>query len=631
MCGIAGYFGRRDIPAERVDRCLALMGRRGPDAAAAYRSRTRGGRTALLLHSRLSIIDLAERSHQPFRFGDKVLSFNGEIYNYLELRPDLARTGPPFVTSGDTEVLIRLLAHVPAKWPRFAEIEHAPLGEFGMDGRALDRAEGMWAFALYDEASESMMLSRDRFGEKPLHIMRDDGGIYFGSEVKFVAELAGSWPSIDVDHLRRYMVNGYKALYKQSHGFFHGVRELAPGTSLLIDRDGAETVERYWQPARLAADETIAYGDAVDLVRAALIRSVRLRLRADVPLAFCLSGGVDSNALIAIAKRVLGYDVHGFTIMNSDARYDEREMVEIAVREMDLRHTAVPVDRTDFLANLRALVRQHDAPVYTITYYVQWQLMQQIAAHRYRISISGTGADELFSGYFDHHNLYLAEVRGDPARHAEALADWRRHIAPIVRNPFLQDPDVFAVRPHERGHIYLNADEFAGFLQSEWSEPFAESRYEDSVLRNRMLNELFHEAVPPILHEDDLNAMYYSIENRSPYLDRTLFETMMRIPTRHLVRRGRAKALLRDAVADIAPKAVIDNPRKVGFNAPILDLLDVADPDVRGALLDDSPIFDLVRRDRVEALIGRASLPNSESKFLFYFINSKMFLEEFTH
>jgi asparagine synthase (glutamine-hydrolysing) len=608
MCGIAGYFGHRDIAAEPAERCLKLMRRRGPDAAAAYRHRTRNGRNALLLHSRLSIIDLAERSHQPFRSGDMVLSFNGEIYNYLELRPDLARSGPAFVTSGDTEVLIRLLA--------------------GMNGRALDQAEGMWAFALFDEAGERLMLSRDRFGEKPLYVMRDESGIFFGSEVKFIAELAGLRPSIDLDHLRRYMVNGYKALYKQSHGFFHGVHELAPGTNLNIDRDGSETVERYWKPSRLAVDETIAYDDAVALVREALIRSVKLRLRADVPLAFCLSGGVDSNALIAIAKRVFGYDVHGFTIMNSDARYDEREMVEIAVKEMGLRHTAVPLDGASFLGNLRMLVRQHDAPVYTISYYVQWQLMKQIAASDYKISISGTGADELFSGYFDHHNMYLAEVRGDPVRHAEALADWHRHIAPIVRNPFLQDPDVFASEPHERGHIYLNADEFSDYLACSWSESFEEVRYEESVLRNRMLNELFHEVVPPILHEDDLNAMYYSVENRSPYLDRGLFETTMKIPTRHLVRRGRAKALLRDAVADIAPRAVIDNPRKVGFNAPILDLLDLSDPDVRGALLDDGPIFEHVRRDRIETLLDRSCLPNSESKFLFYFLNAKIFLEE---
>ena len=144
-----------------------------------------------------------------------------------------------------------------------------------------------------------------------------------------------------------------------------------------------------------------------------------------------------------------------------------------------------------------------------------------------------------------------------------------------------------------------------------------------------MLNEMFHESVPPILHEDDLNAMYYSIENRSPYLDRALFETTMRIPTRYLIQQGRAKALLRDAVKGIAPSAVITNPRKVGFNAPIFDLLDVADPKVRSALLDESPIFDYVRRDRIEALIARSSLPNSESKFLFYFINAKLFLEEF--
>ena len=123
--------------------------------------------------------------------------------------------------------------------------------------------------------------------------------------------------------------------------------------------------------------------------------------------------------------------------------------------------------------------------------------------------------------------------------------------------------------------------------------------------------------------------MYYSIENRSPYLDRTLFETTMRIPTKHLIRRGRAKALLRDAVKGIAPEAILDNPRKVGFNAPILDLLDVNDRNVRASLLDDSPVFDHVRKDRIEALIQRSSLPNSESKFLFYFLNAKLFMEEF--
>lgn len=620
MCGIAGYYGTRDISPDRITACRALMGRRGPDADGLYRHKTARGRSVVLLHSRLAIFDLDPRANQPFRWNTTVLTYNGELYNYRELRAAMEDgQGFGFRTSSDTEVLARMLAE--QGWP------------------ALEECEGMWAFAAFDEATGVLTLCRDRFGEKPLYLMRQADGIYFGSEIKFLTALAGHAPAVDCDHLRRYMVNGYKALYKNggtfppagssNGGFFKGVEEVKAATVLTIAADGEMRGERYWKPALDAVDEAITFDDAVALVRERLIRSVELRLRADVPLAFCLSGGVDSNALIAIAKRVFGYDVHGFTVMNTDERYEERAMVEIAVAELGLRHTSIPVDHEDFLDKLRLLVRQHDAPVYTITYYVQWRLMERIAAQGYRVSISGTGADELFSGYFDHHNAYLAEVEGDTARYAEALGEWREFVAPIVRNPFLQDPKLFVEAPAERRHIYLNADEFAGYLRHPWSEPFAEERLHGSLLRNRMLNELFHEVVPPILHEDDLNSMYHSVENRSPFLDRFLFEATLRIPTRHFVRRGRAKALLREAVRGLAPEEVIDNPRKVGFNAPILDLLDVGDPRVRGWLLDDSPIFDLVRRDRIAELIDQAHLPNSESKFLFYFLNAKMFLEEF--
>jgi asparagine synthase (glutamine-hydrolysing) len=610
MCGIAGYRGTAEIREDRLLACLALMRRRGPDAAAYHRHRGGDGNQTILLHSRLSIIDLGERANQPLRFGDRVLIVNGELYNYLELRRDLeTRGGAPFATRSDSEILLRKLA------------------EEGWQGLA--DCEGMWAFALLDESDGSLILGRDRFGEKPLYLYRDGAGLYFGSEIKFIAALLGHRPPIDFDHLTRYMVNGYKSLYKHKAAFFSGVSEIAPGSVAVFGPQGTETRHCYWQPDLARRDEAMSYDEAVAETRAALIRSVELRLRADVPLAFCLSGGVDSNALIAIAKRVFGYDVHGFTIMNTDARYEEREMVEHAVDALDLRHTAIALETDDFLDKLRVLVRQHDAPVYTITYYVQWQLMQRIAEHGYRISISGTGADELFSGYYDHHNAYLHDIHGDAALHEEAVGHWREHVAPIVRNPYLQDSDVFVKDPAQRDHIYLNADDFVGYLRRPWHEPFNEQLYTSGLLRNRMMNELFHESVPPILHEDDLNAMYYSIENRSPFLDTALFDTCARIPTRHLIRRGRAKAVLRDAVRGIAPDRIIDNPRKVGFNAPIGDLLDTNDAATRAYLLDKSPIFEHLRRDRIETLIDKAQLPNSESKFLFYFLNAKMFLEEF--
>jgi asparagine synthase (glutamine-hydrolysing) len=608
MCGIAGYHGRGHIAPEKIDACLALMGRRGPDDRDVRTFSRPDGAQTCLLHSRLSIIDMDSRANQPMETGGLWIAFNGELYNYVERRQELEHEGVRLRTRSDTEVMLASLRH------------------FGIG--ALDSCEGMWALALYDERTGALTLSRDRFGEKPLYLLRDETGIYFGSEIKFVAALAGRRLDVDHDHLWRYLVNGYKALYKKPHSFFKGIEELEPGTVLEIGSRGAAKQTRYWTP-RFAPNDAMSFEEAVAGTRERLTRSMEIRLRADTPLAFCMSGGVDSSALISIAKRVFGYDVHGFTIVNTDARYEEWDMVSLSVRELGVRHTAVPITTTGFLDGLRELMRYHDAPIYTITYYAHWLLMRSIAEAGYKIAVSGTAADELFTGYYDHHLAYFEEIRAEQALHAKSVAAWTEHIRPIVRNPYLSDPDLFIKRPQFRDHIFLDAEEFAKYLKLDWSEPFAETAYTPSLLRNRMLNELLHESVPVILHEDDLNAMYFSIENRSPFLDRNLFEFANEIPTRHLIRDGKAKAVLREAVRGIAPDAIVDNRRKVGFNAPILDFLDVGDPAVRAYLLDESPIFDYVSRPKIEALISRSDLPNSESKFLFYFLNCKMFLEEF--
>jgi asparagine synthase (glutamine-hydrolysing) len=610
MCGIAGYIGRITIDQNKIEQTLELMNRRGPDHQDCFTSGFNGV-NVLLLHSRLSIIDLDERANQPFTMGTFTLVYNGELYNYLELREELEAYGYKFTTQSDTEVLLRLMLH------------------YGWKG--LDKCEGMWAFAMYEKVNGTLVLSRDRFGEKPLYIYQDATGLYFGSEIKFIFSLINRKPSVNYNHIYRYLVNGYKSLYKVEDSFFLGVRQLPAGSVLLRDRTGNQTENRYWQSA-FQPDESMTYQDAVEGAREALIRSVKLRLRADVPLAFCMSGGIDSNSLISIAKNVFNYDVHGFTIVNTDARYEEQDMVEHAVAEQGLRHTAIPVDTEQFLPRLRTLIRQHDAPIYTITYYAHWRLMSSVAEHGYRISISGTAADELFTGYYDHHNAYLYEIHQiyrNSSLYEESLEAWNQYIKPIVRNPFLQNPNAFIENPIMRDHIYLNADQFTQYLRQPWYEPFMEHNYCNNLLRNRMLNELFHEATPQILHEDDLNAMYFSIENRSPFLDKQLFEFCNTIPTRHLIQKGAAKAVLRDAMRGIVPDKILDNRRKVGFNAPIFSYLDIQDPEVRDYLLDDSLIFDYVKRDKIETLIGKPNLPNSESKFLFYFLCSKMFLEEF--
>ena len=608
MCGIAGYIGVKRPSDERVSSCLSRMNHRGPDASGVYRSELSHDRHICLLHSRLNIIDLDPRANQPFTLGHSTLTYNGEIYNYLELRETLESAGKIFTTNSDTEVLLHALSY----WGT----QHA-----------LARCEGMWSFAFYDQSTCKLTLSRDRFGEKPLYFYQSCDGVYFASEPRFIFSLLGHNLKPNMNHLYRHIINGYRSLYKQSETYFEGLQEVPKSSYMTIDLEGSK-IFRYWSPT-YSRVEGMTYSDAVDMTRDCIINSVKLRLRADVPIAFCMSGGIDSNTLISISKNVLNYDVHGFTVVNTDVRYEEQDIVDAAVAQQGIQHTSVNLTTDNFLQRLRHLVSSRCAPVLTISYYAHWLLMEEIHNHGYKISVSGTGADELFTGYYEHHSLYLAAVHHDKERYASALKDWQAHIQPIVRNPYLQDPEGFIKNPTERRHLYLGADEFRTWFRHDWNESYFEEQYTDELLRNRMLNDLFHDTVPPILHEDDSNAMYYSIENRSPFLDSTLCEVANSIPSHHLVQNGLAKAVLRDSMKGIVPDFVLNSKRKVGFNAPIESFLDITDNLVVNEVLADSPIFEHICRDRIEALMNKQSLLNSESKFLFYFLNAKMFLEEF--
>ncbi len=606
MCGIAGFIGAGPPSDARVANCLRLMGRRGPDASGVYRHRHADGRDVCLLHSRLSILDLDPRSNQPMRRDGKVLVHNGEVYNYLELRSRAARRHP-LTTTGDTEVLLGLLA------------------EEGVG--ALDDCEGMWAFACYDERDGSLLLCRDRFAEKPLYLQRTPEGVYFGSEIKFIAALAGRAFEPDRDQVLRYLTQGYRGLHKHGRTFFCGVEEFPAAHWARFGAGGTENMQRYWKPA-LHIDPGMSFDEAVSRTRVALKKAVSLRLRADVPIAFCLSGGIDSNGLVAMARAAGCEDIHAFTIVNRHARYAEQDMVNLSVAEQGVRHTSVPLKTDGFLDNLRRVIAYHDAPVYTVSAYTQWMLMEAIAQHGYKIAISGVGADELFSGYYDHQLYYLAEMHDDPASWQAAVSAWQEHVLPQVQNPLLRDPERFVRAPRDLAHLSPNAEELRRYLVKDWYAAISDADYGLPPLRNRMFNEMFAETVPPPLHEEDLNAMFFSIENRSPYLDRSLFDCCAAIPTRHLIRGGRAKAVLRESLRGLLPDALIDNRRKMGFNAPLFDLLDRSDPEARAYLLDKSPIHDLVRRDMLEALLAESDPDHHTNLFLFYTLSARLFLEQ---
>jgi asparagine synthase (glutamine-hydrolysing) len=607
MCGIAGYLGKQFKDDVIIDRTFKALHHRGPDSKGYYHASDDFSNNLYLLHTRLNIIDIGERSNQPYHLGAFTLIFNGEIYNYLEIKALLIKEGVSFETTGDTEVLIRALV------------------QWGMEA-TLEKLEGMWAFAFYNKNSGNLYLCRDRFGEKPLYFTKQDDGIYFSSETKSLFKLLNRQLDFNFDQIHRYLINGYKSIYKKNNTFYNEVEEVGKGQWIKINKSLKFISGTYWKP-NTKVNDTLTYKDSVEKVREDLYRSVSIRLRSDVPIAFCMSGGIDSNALISIASREKGFDVHGFTIVNSDERYDEDNLVKKAVANLGIAHTSIPLQKKDFLKDLKTLVNAHNCPVYTITYFLQWKLMKAISEAGFKVSISGVGADELFTGYYDHGNLFLKSMFDNPETFNLALDGWKKNHLPYVRNEHLRDPFLYINDPNFREHIYDDSKIFSGFLNKEWHENYHEKNYGLSLLRNRMLNELFHEVVPVILHEDDLNAMYYSVEIRSPFLDRQLFETAFSIPEKHLIQNGIKKSVLRDAVRSIVSEPIINNPKKVGFNAPIEDLLDISDPTVREFLLDDSQVFDLISKKKIENLFKKKSFSNSESKFIFNFLNTKIFLE----
>ncbi len=607
MCGIAGYLGKELKGEAIIDRTFKALHHRGPDSMGYYHTSDDLSNNLYLLHTRLNILDIEKRSNQPYRLGAFTLIFNGEIYNYLEIKALLIKEGVSFETKGDTEVLARALV------------------QWGMNA-TLDKLEGMWAFAFYNQNSGNLYLCRDRFGEKPLYFTNQDDGIYFSSETKSLFQLLNRRLDINFDQIHRYLINGYKSLYKKNSTFYNEVQEVGQGQWIKINKNLKLTTGIYWKP-NLNVDQTLTYNDSVEKVREDLSRSVSIRLRSDVPIAFCMSGGIDSNALISIASREKGFDVHGFTIVNSDERYDEDNLVKKAVADLGIAHTSIPLQKKDFLKDLKTLVNAHDCPVYTITYFLHWKLMKAISEAGFKVSISGTGADELFTGYYDHGNLFLKSMFDNPETFNLALEGWKKNHLPYVRNEHLRDPFLYINDPNFREHIYDDSKIFSGFLNKEWHENYHEKNYSLSLLRNRMLNELFHEIVPVILHEDDLNAMYYSVENRSPFLDRQLLETAYSIPEKHLIKNGLKKSILRDAVRSIVPEQILNNPRKVGFNGPIEDLLEIDNASVREFILDDSEVFELINKKKIEELLKKQQLTNSESKFIFNFLNIKIFLE----
>jgi len=564
MCGICGElrFDGSTASDEELAGIRDRLVHRGPDAAGLYRSRD--GRAALAFR-RLRIIDLTPAAGQPManEDGSVQLVFNGEIYNFRELRERLASSGHTFRSRSDTETIVHLYE------------------ERGADG--VEDLDGMFALAIWDERRQRLTLARDRAGKKPLFYYRSNRLLAFASEMKAFFAHPGVDMEIDAEAVPSYFIHGYVS---GPSTFYRNVRQLEPGSVMTVEADGRVACRKYWQIAYPPASEVrpVPYGEAVAAVREQTTRAVERRLVSDVPLGAFLSGGIDSTIVVGLMSRLMPERVKTFSIgFEGDPAYDETAYARMAAERFNTEHTEFRVT-PDALGLIDTLIWHHDGPFGDSSALPMYQV-SKLARAQVTVVLTGDGGDEVFAGYRRFRAALESErVPRLAARAAGAVL--ARIPAPGHERHWLADTQRFfsaAAASFDERMTMWNAiffDNLTDLLRPEFSRtipPVDPLRYlaagRSQTAGRSLLSRLLHANFTSYLADDllvkiDRCTMASSLEARSPFLDRRLVEYVAALPDRFKLDGRRAKAVLRDAFADLLPPA-IDRRRKMGFGVPL--------------------------------------------------------------
>ena len=609
MCGIAGYLGRKKISKRLIQKTLKFMKNRGPDNQS-YKLYRVFDLNLYMLHSRLNIIDINKRSNQPYVFNDHAIIFNGEIYNYLELKQDLIRKGVKFSTNSDTEVLLKSYLFYGLKF--------------------LQKLEGMWSFVILNKKSDQVLISRDRFGEKPLYYTFEKNELFFGSEIKFIKSLSNKKFKIDDRHLFKYLFLGYKSIKKNYDTYFEKIKEFPKSSYLILNKNFKLNFKRYWHLQY--KPKKILLKTAIKKTKDLLKNSIKMRIRSDVPIAFSLSGGVDSNVLAGITKKKFNKNIKCFSIIDKDQRYNEQRNIKITKNFLKCSIKNIIPPQTNNLKKLERLIEYHDSPISTINFLVHSYLAEKVSRNNFKVLISGVGADEIFSGYYDHTLQYLYEIR-HLSTFKDEFKNWKEKIQAHIRNPIFKSGMLYLKNVKFREHLFNFYQKKLPFIKNKYKRnhsKFYEKNFTKSLMRKRMLNELFFESVPVILKEEDLNCMKNSIENRSPYLDKKLIEYLFTLPTKLLISKGFTKFLLRMVGKNYVHKKILNDTKKVGFNYSIHSIIKLKSEQFKNKFLSkNNKIFKFINNKKFKVLFFKTEIQNDE-KFIFNFISASLFLKRFS-
>ncbi len=572
MCGIVGLVSRSADSAEEsrlVNSAITCLAHRGPDGSGNKSYKLDNSTTVYFGHTRLAIIDLSNQGLQPFesRDGRYSITYNGEIYNYLEIRKELEGVGVSFRSSSDTEVLLEALM----RW--------------GVS--ALDKLEGMFAFGFLDKQAKTLLIARDPFGIKPLHYTSSNRKFGFSSELR---ALRSMFPHLNAPNRKvssDFLAFGYTEM--TANTFFEGVTSVLPGHYLNVDVGSGVQVGvpvKYWDPD-FSNVTNIGFEEAKSTFRNLLLESVSLHMRSDVAVGAALSGGLDSSSIVSLMRHIHpNAEIHTFSYLASDPRINEEIWVDkVTSWAKTIPHKVHLDEKVLFEEDLDSLIRAQGEPFSTLSIYAQFKVFELAQNAGIKVTLDGQGADELLAGYngFPESRLLSLLERGDLIGAANLTRGWTQWPGRSLRN--LLGVGFAEFFPSiRRSKSFIGAAQVLGLIGNHSLEYFSDeamslagsarsSSSRDGKYRGRRLAEALLQALGPkrltsLLRFADRNSMHSSIESRVPFLNRKLTEFTLSLPEQYLLSSsGETKHILRRSLEGLVPLEILNRRDKIGFEA----------------------------------------------------------------
>lgn len=548
MCGISGIISMNESKTiyDEIKKMNDSIIHRGPDGCGYH-----FGSNFALAHRRLSIIDLSESGHQPMNFDDKyTIVFNGEIYNYKELKSQL--TQYTFTSHTDTEVIL------------------ASYDKWGME--CVHHFNGMWSFAIYDKSKNIIFCSRDRFGIKPFYYTATDNYFAFGSEIKQFTTLEG-WKSIgNKSRILDFLM--FEMFDHTDETLFKDVYQLRGGQNLIYKLENHKyTVQEYYSLSEKKSN-LFNFEKSSSEFYNIFNDSIHMHLNSDVKVGSCLSGGLDSSSIVCVANKLLRKNNTDFkqeTVSSCfhNSKYDEQEYIDEVVKYTQVKSNKI-FPRFDELFDLLDKITWHqDEPFGSTSIFAQWSVFQKAKDEGIIVMLDGQGADEQLAGYPNFYGVYMSELirKWKFARLHEELSRQKNKINIIKSSIKYLIPN--SIKAFIKTKFRADVFEWINIDHNYYKE-YLNNLYGDKIktLQDYSLNQIKYSSLPKLLHYEDRNSMAHSIEARVPFLDHKLVEFVYNLPSCYKINEGVTKYILRNAMKDILPHKVNDRRDKMGFVTP---------------------------------------------------------------